>query len=136
MRIFWDTNLFIYLFEKNEEFYQRIADLYQEMLEQEDTLITSTLTLGELIAQPLRQGRKDIAEQYVRLLSEGERFQMITFDQRAAEYYGKIRAETSVRQPDAIQLACAVAAGTSRFVTNDSSLWKVTVPGIEEICGL
>ena len=45
-RIFWDTNLFIYLFEDAGERADRVAALRQRMLERGDQLFASTLTLG------------------------------------------------------------------------------------------
>jgi len=47
-RIFWDTNLFIYLFEKNAEFLKPTQALRNRMIERGDELITSTMTLAEV----------------------------------------------------------------------------------------
>ena len=47
-RIFWDTNLFIYLFEKNIQFYSPTAALRKRMIERKDELMTSAMTLGEI----------------------------------------------------------------------------------------
>lgn len=94
------------------------------------------LTLGELLSQPYRTGRREQAEQYVELLTKTERLQLVTFDRLAAEHYANIRATTSLRQPDAIQLACAASAGATTFITNDQRLWDLKVAGIDTICGL
>ena len=48
-RIFWDTNLFIYLFEDHSPRSQHVAALRERMLERNDQLCTSTLTLGEVL---------------------------------------------------------------------------------------
>jgi hypothetical protein len=47
-RVFWDTNLFIYLFEDAGTLSGRVAGVRQRMLERGDELMTSTLTLGEV----------------------------------------------------------------------------------------
>jgi hypothetical protein len=51
-RVFWDTNLFIDLFEKNAEWSPRVIELRQRMLARGDRLLTSYLTVGEVITKP------------------------------------------------------------------------------------
>ena len=135
MKFFWDTNLFIYLIERHPEFSPKVVRLYRDHVAKGASVVTSTLTLGELIAQPLRRGREDMAQRYTELLTAG-RTELVDFTRTAAEHYARIRAATSVRQPDAIQLACAVVAEAATFVTNDKRLWGLSVPGIESIRGL
>ena len=136
MKTFWDTNVFIYLIERHPLWYDRARSLLAEHLGGTGELITSMLTLGELLSQPYRTGRREQAEQYVELLTKTERLQLVTFDRLAAEHYANIRATTSLRQPDAIQLACAASAGATTFITNDQRLWDLKVAGIDTICGL
>ena len=59
-RIFWDTNLFIYLFEGRSPFRERVGALRRAMLERGDQLATSTLTLGEVLVKPLELGDADL----------------------------------------------------------------------------
>ena len=54
-RVFWDTNLFIYLFEKNAEWSPRVVELRRRMLARGDELLTSYLTVGEVITKPKQQ---------------------------------------------------------------------------------
>ena len=136
MKVFWDTNLFIYLIERHPEFHPKVLGLYHRHRDQGDEIVTSTLTLGELIAQPLRLGRWDLVKSYTELLTSGRGIQLAGFDVEAAGHYGRIRAETTLRQPDAIQMACALAAGANSFITNDQRLWGVKVSGLSSICGL
>ena len=49
-RVFWDTNLFIYLIEDEGERARRVAGLRERMIEREDELFTSALTLGEVLS--------------------------------------------------------------------------------------
>ena len=50
-RVFWDTNLFVYLLEGGA-FAARVRALRARMLERGDQLVTSALTLGELLVKP------------------------------------------------------------------------------------
>jgi uncharacterized protein len=60
-RIFWDTNLFIYLFEHYGKLSRRVADLRGAMLWRGDRLLTSTLTLGEVLVKPVESGDQRLA---------------------------------------------------------------------------
>jgi hypothetical protein len=51
-RAFWDTNLFIYSFEKNTEWSPHIIELRRRMLARGDEVLTSHLTVGEVITKP------------------------------------------------------------------------------------
>ncbi len=55
-RIFWDTNLFIYLFEDYGELSNRVGSLRRSMLKRGDQLVTSTLTLGEILVKTIGAG--------------------------------------------------------------------------------
>jgi len=134
-RIFWDTNLFIYLLEGSGEPLRLVRNLLNRMIERRDELLTSALTLGEVLVKPIEARRRDIADQYERMLtSPGVR--LIAFDQRAARVYAELRQDRAIRAPDAIQLSCAAAAATDLFITNDDRLSRKTVPGVHFIVPL
>ena len=63
-RVFWDTNLFIYLFEDYGGFSGRVADLRRRMLARGDQLLTSTLTLGEVLVKPVERGDEELCRKY------------------------------------------------------------------------
>jgi hypothetical protein len=55
-RIFWDTNLFIYLWEDYGALSQAVVELRAKMLRRGDQLLTSTLTLAEILVKPTVAG--------------------------------------------------------------------------------
>ena len=134
-RIFWDTNIFIYLMEGSGEHNRWAKALLQRMSDRQDELVTSTMTLGELLVKPLEAERPDIAERYEALLSSPG-VSVVDFDRRAARIYAGLRLDRGIRAPDAIQLACAAAAETNLFVTNDARLSQKKVAGIDFIVPL
>jgi predicted nucleic acid-binding protein len=133
-RIFWDTNLFIYLFEDYGELSHRAATLRERMLARGDQLFTSTLTLGELLVKPLEDKDDILRERYERALEAT--VSLIPFDAGAARNYASIRLDRTVKAPDAIQLACAAQARVDLFVTNDEHLSRKMVSGIQFIVPL
>ncbi|HLW88215.1 MAG TPA: PIN domain-containing protein [Terriglobales bacterium] len=133
-RIFWDTNLFIYLLEQNDEFSPMTRELRTEMLKRGDQLLTSTITLGEVLIKPTQAGDAERCRRYERAISSAAT--VVAFDIRAARYYASIKTSRAIKAPDAVQLACAASAGVDLFITNDDRLQGKIVPGIQFIVPL
>ncbi|HXX22413.1 MAG TPA: type II toxin-antitoxin system VapC family toxin [Terriglobia bacterium] len=133
-RVFWDTNLFIYLFEGTGALGKRVRDLRRAMVARGDQLLTSTLTLGEVLVKPIEQGDQELVSKYEDAITRTS--VMIPLDVKAAKIYAALRSDRSLRAPDAIQLACAAAAGVDLFITNDTRLHSRHVEGIQFIVSL
>lgn len=133
-RIFWDTNLFIYLFEGCSPLSKRVAALRQSMLTRGDQLLTSTLTMGEILVKPMERGDRELSKKYEETLITTSL--LIPFDVKAAKIYAVLRGDRSLRAPDAMQLACAGGAGVDLFITNDMRLHTKQVDGIQFIVPL
>lgn len=131
-RVFWDTNLFVYLLEGGV-FSARVKDIRLRMLERGDQLVTSALTLGELLVKPLEHGQAAVRdhESTIRQIAT-----VLSFDAACAPRYAAIRADRTIKAPDAIQLACAAAAGVDLFITNDDRLSRKHVPDVKFITSL
>lgn len=133
-RIFFDTNVFIYLFEDYEPFSSMVDASWRRMMQRGDKLVTSAMTLGELLVKPTKLGAASLIEQYDRTIRS--RAQVINFDAQIAWRYASLRATHTIRNADAIQLACAAHFGVDLFITNDKNLHKLNVPGIGFIAPL
>lgn len=133
-RIFWDTNLFIYLFEDYGEFSRRVQRLRASMLSRGDQLLTSALTLGEILVKPIEQGDSELCQRYENAITASS--VVVPFDVAAAKLYAVLRRDRALRAPDAVQLACAGSVGTDLFITNDARLRNKAVPGIQFIASL
>jgi predicted nucleic acid-binding protein len=133
-RIFWDTNLFIYLIEDFRDLSERVTVLRKRMLERGDELYTSALTLGEILIKPLEAGNDSLARRYESVLLQGA--EIIPFDVEPARLYASIRRDRTIRPPDAIQLACAAHARVDLFITNDERLSMKSIPHIHFVSSL
>jgi predicted nucleic acid-binding protein len=131
-RVFWDTNLFVYLLEGGP-LAGRVRQIRSRMLDRGDQLVTSALTLGELLVQPREKGDAAMRDHETVLRQIAT---ILPFDATCASRYAAIRADRSIKAPDAIQLACAAAAGVDLFVTNDDRLSRKHVPDIKFITSL
>jgi predicted nucleic acid-binding protein len=133
-RIFWDTNLFIYLWEDYGALSQAVEKLRTTMLRRGDQLVTSTLTLGEILVKPTAAGNASLCRKYEdAILSVAL---LIPLDAKVAKIYSSIRRDRLLKAPDAIQLASAASVGADLFVTNDGHLQGKQIPGIQFIVPL
>ena len=134
-RIYWDSMLFIYWLDDNPLFAKRVASIHTRMGERQDPLITSAVTLGEVLAGVYRKGPAsrvgEVRDALLSLLSE-----VVPFTADTADHYARIRGSMKIASPDAIHLACAASAATDLFLTNDKNLVGKIVPGIQFIAGL
>jgi predicted nucleic acid-binding protein len=135
-RVFLDSNIFIYLFEDTAgPRGTRTQEIFEGLSRRRDTVMTSTLTLGEVLVKPIRTGDRALEAKYKSLLREPE-VKVLAFDRVAGEIFALIRQDRSIKAPDAIQLATAAAAGCDLFITNDDRLTFVQVPGIHFIASM
>ena len=63
-KVFWDTNLFVYLVEDRGERAERVAALRRRMIERDDEMLTSALTLGEVLVKPTETRDEDLKQRY------------------------------------------------------------------------
>jgi predicted nucleic acid-binding protein len=131
-RVFLDTNFFIYLIEGASPQSVRARYLSRAFAARHDEVLTSAMSVGEVLVAPLRNGDNALAQRY-RQIFRGRGISVLPFAEQAAEAFARIRANGSIRPPDAIQLATAGTAGCDLFLTNDDRLHGMTVPGIHFI---
>jgi len=117
-----DTAIFIYFIEEHPRFLPLLDPLFREVDRGRRQLVTSALTLLEVLVVPYRAGNHLLADRYEALLtrSRGVRVADISRDHLRAA--AQLRAATGVKTPDALQLAAALEAGCAAFLTNDREL--------------
>jgi predicted nucleic acid-binding protein len=123
-----DTAIFIYFIEEHPQFLPVILPLFQEADEYKRQLITSALTLLEVLVVPDRAGNRILAERYEALLTRSRGVQLVDVSRDQLRAAAQLRAVTSVKTPDALQLVAALSAGCTTFVTNDRRL--PPIPGL------
>jgi predicted nucleic acid-binding protein len=127
--------LFVYWFENNPQYADRVEEIYRKMRQRNDKLLTSAFTLGEILAGSCRRGKTDEGAK-IRQLFDSFEVELIPFVADTAERYGQIRGGSRVTPADAIHLASAAHAGVDLFLTNDRDLRDLVIPGIHFIAGL
>jgi uncharacterized protein len=131
-RIFWDTMLFIYLFEDHPTYSTRAQHLLERAYRRGDSLFTSYLALGEMMAGAAKSPEPQKANSIRRDVEEMG-FSLLPFDSGAVAPFSRLRAKERLKVADSIHLACAASAGIDLFLTGDKQLLKLDVPGIQFI---
>jgi predicted nucleic acid-binding protein len=121
-RLALDTAVFIYFIEEHPDFLPLIAPLFEQTDRGERELVTSAVTLLEVLVVPYRAGDLTLAERYEALLTGSRGLHLVDLDLTQLRAAAQLRAVYRVRTPDALQLAAALSHGCTAFVTNDRDL--------------
>jgi predicted nucleic acid-binding protein len=123
-----DTVSFVYFIEEHPKFLPMILPLFREADEGKRSLVTSSLTLMEVLVVPYRAGNRALAQRYEALLTRGRGIRLIDLSHDQLRAAAQLRGATGVKTPDALQLVAAISAGCSTFLTNDRRL--PAIPGL------
>jgi predicted nucleic acid-binding protein len=126
-----DTALVIYLIEQEPRYLPHILPLFTEADRGDRVLVTSALTLFEVLVVPYRARNLALAERYEALLTQSRGLRLIDLSLDLLRAAAQLRAAASIKTPDALQLAAALATGCRTFVTNDRRL--PAIPGLRVI---
>lgn len=124
-----DTCIFIYFIEDHPDYAPLLEPLFEKLDSGALRGVTSELTLLEALVVPYRSGNRSLATEYERTLSRGRGLALLPLDRGILRGAAWLRAVTSMRTPDALQVAAALAGGATAFLTNDRMLPEI--PGLD-----
>jgi len=120
-----DTGPLIYYIEEHPTFLPRVAPFFEAAERGEFRVVTSLVTLIEVLVHPLREGQQDLAQQYRDVLLLSANLTPVPLDEQIAEQAAELRARHKLRTPDAIQVATALRSGAAWFLTSDADLPEI-----------
>ena len=121
-----DTMVFIYHFEENQLYSPLTFSIFESLEKGDFNGITSTLTLLEILVKPKKENNSLLTERYKLLFETFPNLQVKTLDENIADVASSLRANYNINTPDAIQVATSLEAQADIFITNDTSLKKIT----------
>ena len=121
-----DTSIFIYFIEDHPRYSPLLRHLFAHIDDGGVAAVTSVVTLLETLVVPYRSGDRELASKYEATLTNGRGLTVVPIALSLVRLAAEIRATTSVRSADALQLATAVATSCSAFLTNDRRLPSVS----------
>lgn len=124
-----DTSIFIYFIEEHPVYLPLVEPIFEAMDRGELEAVTSSLTLLEVLVIPFRFANMALIDRYETLLTKSQGLRLVDLDRDLLRSVAQVRAATRAKAPDAMQLAAAMAAGCSVFLTNDDRI--PNVPGLQ-----
>ncbi|MGF1586106.1 MAG: type II toxin-antitoxin system VapC family toxin [Bacteroidales bacterium] len=127
--IYIDTAPFIYFIEGHSRYHETLLEMFELNAEGKVFFQTSTLTLLEVLVQPIKLQKLNLAKEYEKIITTSSNIEIFDIDIEISKKAAEIRAEFNFRTPDAIQIATGIIHGADFFFTNDLNLKKAS--GIE-----
>lgn len=124
-KIYLDTAPVIYSVEKHRDYWILMQPVWAALQNGEIQIITSELTLLEVLVAPIKQNDSSLAADYENLLTRTEiNSSAVTAEvlRRAAE----LRARHNFKTPDAIHAATAQINNCDLLIANDSAFERVS----------
>jgi predicted nucleic acid-binding protein len=125
LRVFIDTAVFVYFIERDPRYLNIVKPVFLEIDAGHIDAITSTITLLEVLVLPFRTNNQALVEKYRSLILYSEHLTTYEVFHEVSVLSSKLRAQYSIRTPDAIQMAVGVLYGAETFLTNDAGLKNV-----------
>lgn len=124
--VYVDANVIIYRVEQITPYLQVTAPLWDALDSSKQQVITSELSILEVLVKPFQVGDIALVTLFRTVLYNTLGFTCLPITQQMLEDAAQLRAATGLRTPDAIHAATALKAGCTLFVTNDSAFRRVT----------
>lgn len=120
-RVYPDTNVLIYLVEDKPLLADRLRLMLHPRQGDTPVLVFSELTRMECRVLPLRNGNSVALKAFDDLFSN-TLYEFAPLDRNTFDAATALRAEHSLKTPDALHLAAALQARCTEFWTNDQRL--------------
>jgi predicted nucleic acid-binding protein len=114
-----DTSPFIFSIEAHPKYLAVLRPFFQAVNRGECSVVTSTVTLLEVLVHPIRHGDEALAHPYNDILLSSPNISTIPLTPATAQAAAELRATHNLSTPDAIQLATALDLRAAAFLTND-----------------
>ncbi len=124
--VYLDTNSFIYSIERIDPYRAVLDILWQAVSNGQFTVVTSELTLLEVLIKPLKEGDVTTATMFRTVLRHSPDVQMLPITLTVLEEAAKLRTTMNLKTPDAIHAATALVNDCILFVTNDSTFRRLS----------
>ena len=121
-KIFVDTSPVIYLLDEKSPLRSKAEQLFSQILNSQDALVTSTITCMEYLVFPYRMNNKSAINIFWEFLDDCG-IHVHKIDKLTAVKAAQIRASYPYfKTADSLQLATACVTGCNLFLTNDKQL--------------
>jgi len=123
--VYVDTNAVIFRVQLIEPHLTASDPLWKALRARTCQVMTSNLTLMEVLIKPIRDGDLALASLYRHVVLATVGLHCVPISLDILESAAGLRAKHRLKTPDAIHAATAVAQGCTLFVTNDQDFKRI-----------
>jgi predicted nucleic acid-binding protein len=120
-----DTAPFIYYIEDVAPYADLLDPVFSLVENHALRAVTSAVTFAEILTKPFTDKNFALADEIKFTLKSFSSLSVASIDEKLAETAALIRARYSIRLADALQLAAAIQAEATLFLTNDKRMKKL-----------
>lgn len=121
-----DTAPLIFYIEDHPVYADRLEPFFQSVRSGDITIVTSVLTLLEVLVHPLRRKDEALAHRYNDILLSSPNILTLPVDAAIAQLASELRSSARLKTPDAVQVATALSRSAAAFLTNDRDFHSVS----------
>lgn len=123
--VYVDANAVVFRVEQIEPHLSTAEPLWAAMELGRCPIVTSYLTLMEVLVKPIRVGDTLLIDLFRKVLLNSTGFKCLPISQGILESAAQLRAGHRLKTPDAIHAATALGSGCTLFVTNDQDFKRI-----------
>jgi predicted nucleic acid-binding protein len=122
-RLYVDANIIIHLVEHRDNLSKALTDLFTAQAKGQPFLVTSELTLTEVLVGPCRERNDSLVDFYEVSTWSNNQLEMVPVMRAVLWDAAVLRSQyPSLRTPDAIHASTAIGMSCSHFLTADKRL--------------
>ena len=125
-----DSAPLIYLLDDHPHFAPMFEGLFKLHKQGAVEIAISTIAVAEVLAGPFKQGQAVLAKRYEKALGS---FDVVPVSQEIAVTAARLRANSGLRLPDALQAATALETGAVALVTHNRDFSRLS--GLQVLLG-
>lgn len=118
-KIFLDTNIFIYLLDRHEMYYQIVYDLFRNIESGQNQAITSVISPLEVMSAKYLVNDQEKTDEYSSFFVNTKNLNVVDINYLTCYKAAEIRRIYGFRVSDSIQLASSIVHNCDLLITND-----------------
>lgn len=127
--VYVDANILIYSVERIQPYVSALDTFWQAASEQQVPVLTSELSVLEMLVDPLKAGNAELEALFRRALFSSPDLRLMPLSLPILERAARLRVTLpSLKTPDALHAATALEAGCELLLSNDAAFQRV--PGL------
>lgn len=119
-----DSNIFIRAIDDLGPLGEKARNLLEDLRPAASKVFISVMVLEEFFVKVYKKGREKDIDNILDFITMGGLVQLVDVNRQIALLAARIRAEYSIKAPDAIHIASAIESGAREFITTDRRIPK------------